>query len=299
MGLAWVNIAKRRSDGVFRMVTSNCDTIAVLLEKNVSSKGSRVFVRTIFQESSMSKIAARWRQREQEGLSRRERSAGQDQEKGKRDVPTYPSTPEAERVLLGSGTVWIAEEKLDGANCAVWLDDGRVRIRDRSRALRKGVMEGGWGKKQFAPLWERAERSKKSIMALENALGFSVALYGEWLLIVHGQAYEAVVDPWRPWGIWATERRAFVDPVKARYELEKAGFAPPVLVGKWSEMDGWPAAMALAVGESELGGAREGVVFKTGDGEWQTGVCKIVRSGFKQGALWSSESPVFQSKSKK
>lgn len=246
----------------------------------------------------MSKIAARWRQRESEGLSRKENKVIKGLERSKSEAPRYPSTP-----IMGCeddgrsdpAREWLVEEKLDGANCAVWIGpDGHVGIRDRTRALRKGVSEGGWAKKQFAPLWERAQRSKGQIQSMEREAGMRLALYGEWLLVVHGREYEAVGDLWRPWGLWSMDEAKFLDPFKARALLLGHGFEAPAQLGVWRVEEGLDAARALALGVSGLGGAREGAVFKLGDGAWQTGLGKVVALGFEQGALWDGTNPIFQ-----
>lgn len=245
----------------------------------------------------MSKAGARWRQREQEGLSAREIGQTRAMELFKKEAPEYPSTPKAE--ALGEG-LWLVEEKLDGANCGVWLDeDGVARIRDRTRALRKGVQSEGWGKRQFEPLWERAARAAKAIKSMEKQAGMRLALYGEWMLIEHGCSYGQVDEPWRPFALWSIDGGKFLDPNLARELLVDHGFSPPMLLSAWSLADGWPAARQLAIGESELGGPREGAVFKRGDGAWMTGCAKIVRDGFEQGSRWSSETPVFHARGKR
>jgi hypothetical protein len=117
--------------------------------------------------------------------------------------------------------------------------------------------------------------------------------YREWMLIEHGCSYGAVVEPWRPFALWSIEARRFLDPALGRRLLADHGFSPPALLGAWREEDGWEAASSYAYGNSELGGLREGAVFKRGDGRWLTGCAKIVRLGFEQGSLWSSDKPIF------
>lgn len=246
----------------------------------------------------MSKISKAWRDREAQGLSRREKTVVGSIELAKAEAPSYPSTPLATWSLLSEvpGS-WLVQEKLDGANCAVWIDaEGSIRIRDRNRALRKGVQAGGWAKRQFAPLWGRPGQAKAGIESIQRSLGFRVALYAEWLLVVHGRRYGAVADPFRPWGIWSIDHSRFVDPSVAAAELAKAGFEPPRALGLWEPSQGWEAAAAFAVGESALGGPREGAVFKKGDGSWQVALAKIIDPSFEQGALWDGDDPIFQAR---
>jgi hypothetical protein len=252
----------------------------------------------VIQENDMSKSGARWRQRESEGLSRRELAVARGQNQAKRDVPGYPSTPGWAEVLAQAPTsaVWQVEEKLDGANCAIWFEDGRAQARDRTRALRKGVDAGGWGKRQFVPLWERAERERKAMARIEARLGFHVAAYGELLMVAHGRLYQGVPDIWRPWGLWSIEDGSMVDPQRAREEMLSEGWFVPALLGSWRASDGLEAARSFAVGDSDMGGPREGCVFKRGNGAWQEQVCKAIDPDFVQGALWSSKDPVLQNR---
>jgi hypothetical protein len=77
----------------------------------------------------------------------------------------------------------VVEEKLDGANVAIWLDDGRIQVALRSGAT--AMDRAG----QRGPLraWI-AERSD----SLSVLLGGDGALYAEWLYLRHTISYESL-----------------------------------------------------------------------------------------------------------
>lgn len=88
----------------------------------------------------------------------------------------------------------LVEEKLDGANVVIWLEDGRVEC-----ALRSGL--GGQDRgRQLGPL--RAWLAGRS-ESFRELLG-ERALYAEWLLVAHGTRYDALtsylvgLDLWSP-----------------------------------------------------------------------------------------------------
>lgn len=129
-----------------------------------------------------------------------------------RPPPSYPRMPYlvpppgrslgSDRVVpLAERAKWltspvVVEEKLDGANVSLWLDDsGRVRAaprggpdaRDRARQL--GRLRA-WA----------AEMDE----ALRRLLAEDTAIYGEWLWLTHGTHYDllpnwlVVLDLWTP-----------------------------------------------------------------------------------------------------
>lgn len=122
--------------------------------------------------------------------------------------PPYPRMPHLvagrgtrDDVVLGSGEAAdlltqpvVVEEKLDGANVAVWLEDGRVTCSLRSGP---GAMDRAG---QLGPLraW-LAEHDE----AVRLVLAPGVAVYAEWLLLTHSVAYDrlpaylVVLDLWR------------------------------------------------------------------------------------------------------
>jgi len=139
------------------------------------------------------------------------------------DLQKFPSTPhvawlsstparsdkvlspaEAERFLSRPITV---EEKVDGANIGISLDDGgNLRVQNRGGYLETGAHP------QFQPLWPwLAERRE----ALAEALVGGLILFGEWCFAVHSVEYDALPDWFLAFDVyesaagrfWSSDRR--------------------------------------------------------------------------------------------
>lgn len=183
--------------------------------------------------------------------------------------PPYPRTPylhdDPEPFL---GVPLHVEEKLDGANVAVWMDDGRVTV--MSRGGTDAMDRAG----QLGRLRAWASDHDE---AVRSVCAGGTAVYGEWLWLTHGVVYNQLPDWLVVLDLWTAG----------------AGFAP------WPERDERTATaglvtpphvaddVVLAVPEDSgplLGPARwgsglaEGVVLRRPDGRR----CKIVRPGFTQ-----------------
>ncbi len=162
----------------------------------------------------------------------------------------------------------LVEEKLDGANVVLWLDDGRVEC-----ALRSGVGAADRAG-QLGPLraWT-AERSD----ALRQLLGDGAALYAEWLLVTHTIAYDRLpahlvgLDLRRPDGTFAP-----VDERDDALALAGINVAPQLWRG---------TARAVEAIEGRLGPSAwgpepaEGVVARSITGT-KPRVAKLLRPGF-------------------
>ncbi|MGH9156741.1 MAG: RNA ligase family protein [Acidimicrobiales bacterium] len=146
----------------------------------------------------------------------------------------------------------VVEEKLDGANVVVWLEDGRV-----SCALRSGpgAMDRAG---QLGPL--RAWLAQHD-EAVRRVMADGAALYGEWLLLTHSVAYDrlpaylVMLDLWRlETGFAGVEERNRV--------CHAAGLVtPPEL---WRGVPGAAAAVEALMGRSSWGGEpMEGVVIRS------------------------------------
>lgn len=85
--------------------------------------------------------------------------------------------------LLGGPVV--VEEKLDGANVSVWLDDGRIRVATRGGADAQD--RGGQLGRLRAWLAPRGDE-------LRRLLADGSTLYAEWLLLTHSIAYDELPD---------------------------------------------------------------------------------------------------------
>jgi RNA ligase len=121
-----------------------------------------------------------------------------------------PGDQDLDQVPLASlrGTYCVIEEKLDGANAGMSLDDtGRLRLQSRGHVLTGGPREKHW---DLFKQWARTHEA-----ALAARLGGGLTLYGEWLYAKHTVFYDALphyffeFDIREPGGaFWSTERRA-------------------------------------------------------------------------------------------
>lgn len=161
----------------------------------------------------------------------------------------------------------LVEEKLDGANVVVWLQEGRVEC-----ALRSGVGAQDRGR-QLGPLraW-LAERTDRLRELLDER-----ALYAEWLLVAHGVRYDALpaylvgLDLWSP-------TLGFAGPGTREELLTRAGLvAPPAL--HRGTIDGIDRLEGL-LGPSRAGSEpMEGVVVRALDGR-EPRIAKLLQAGF-------------------
>lgn len=160
----------------------------------------------------------------------------------------------------------LVEEKLDGANVAIWLDGSRVEC-----SLRSGP--GGRDRAgQLGPLraW-LAERSDE----LRALLGES-ALYGEWLLLTHAISYDRLPAYLVGLDLWS--EGGFATPPERNERLARAGlFPPPELYrGSLGRLDD----LERLLGESRVGPEpMEGLVVRTLDGS-EPRIAKLLRAGF-------------------
>ncbi len=185
-------------------------------------------------------------------------------------MTTPPSYPRIPHLVAGRGTSddvtlppaevasllaepVLVEEKVDGANVALWVEDGRVEV-----ALRAGpgAMDRAG---QLGPLraWAAAHDP-----TLRTVIGDGAsALYAEWLLLTHTSAYDRLpsylvaLDLWRPeTGFLPVEERDAV--------CGAAGITTPPHV--WTGVAGTVAAVERLLGPSAWGpGPAEGLVVRS------------------------------------
>ena len=156
----------------------------------------------------------------------------------------------------------VVEEKLDGANVSLWLENGRLQVASRGGV---GAMDRG---RQLGRLraWG-AERAD----ALSSVLADGSAMYAEWLWVAHGTRYDLlpdwliVLDLWHP-------STGFV-PADARDERSRAhGLnVPPRLFEGTLRTE---VALTRLFGTSSFATTtrREGLVLRREDGAR----CKVV-----------------------
>jgi RNA ligase len=195
--------------------------------------------------------------------------------------PAYPRIPhlvpgrgtsddralaDVESELLLSKPVMV-EEKLDGANVAVWLEDGRVEC-----ALRSGP--GGQDRAgQLGPL--RAWLGQRTDEFRDLLAGR--ALYAEWLYLAHAIRYDRLPAYLVGFDLWSPDT-GFVTPEERDERAAAAGLAVPPELYR-GVLDGLDAAESL-LGDSRVGAElMEGIVIRTLDGSAPR-VAKLLRAGF-------------------
>lgn len=172
------------------------------------------------------------------------------------------------------------EEKVDGANVGVSVDDGGA-LRAQNRG---SYLHGEASHPQFRPLfrWLGARRD-----ALVGALSPHLILFGEWCYAVHSVRYTDLPD-WflafdvydrRTKSFWSASRR---DALAKRLDLE---LVPRIAAGRFDV-----AGLHRLLGQSRLGtGPAEGLYIRRDEGERLVGRAKLVRPEFVQkiDAHWS------------
>jgi len=173
----------------------------------------------------------------------------------------------AVQAVLGGEVV--VEEKLDGANVTLWLEDGTVACGLRSGV---GAMDRAG---QLGPLRAWVAQHHEP---LRQALTDYDAIYAEWLLLSHSVRYDrlpsylVVLDLWRPNG--------FATPAERRGVCALTGLSiPPEL---WRGVPGSTVEIEKRLGPSTFGPeAMEGLVVRTADGRLPR-LAKVLRHGFDQ-----------------
>lgn len=188
--------------------------------------------------------------------------------------------PRTSTGLLASEVV--VEEKVDGANVSIWVDD-------------EGVLEcasrGGPGARdragQLGPLraWMAGHDPN-----LREVLDAWPALYAEWMLLAHTIAYDRLPSYLVGLDLWDPDRGfATVDDRNAYFD--RAGLIhPPEL---WRGVVGSAEALEDMIGQSAWGSEpAEGVVVRRLDGG-EPRIAKLLRPGFRRlgDADWGSGRP--------
>ena len=196
--------------------------------------------------------------------------------------PPYPRTPYlwAPPARVGDDRVvpanevasWLhrlvlVEEKLDGANVSLWLENGRIEVASRGGP---GAMDRG-GQLGRLRAWA-AERDEP----LRGALDGGWVIYGEWLWLTHGTRYDLLPDWLAVLDYWHVA--AGFAPADDRHRrAAQAGLAAPPRL--FDGILGSEGALSALLGPSRWSssGRAEGLVLRTKDGRR----CKVVDPGYR------------------
>lgn len=195
-------------------------------------------------------------------------------------VPSYPRMPYlwgSEAITRGDRVLdsaqisdWLlhpvaVEEKLDGANVSIWLEQSQIQV--ASRGGPDAMDRGG----QLGPLRSRVNAGYGQFQPLlQNGL----VLYAEWLWLTHTVRYDQLVDHLVVLDFWHPDE-SFVA-LRARDRLSRAHglVVPPRL---FDGVLGSEESLVKLMGRSRLGSElMEGVVLRRDDGQR----CKVLRPGF-------------------
>ena len=196
--------------------------------------------------------------------------------------PAYPRIPHLvggrgtrDDIVLGPSEVAallsqpvVVEEKLDGANVAVWVDAGQVTCALRSGP---GAMDRAG---QLGPLRAWLARHDEAIRSVVDG---GAGLYAEWLLLTHTVAYDLLPDYLVALDLWRPES-GFASVDERNRACLAAGLpTPPEL---WRGVAGRVEAVEGVLGRSAWGSEpMEGVVVRTLDGR-PTQLAKVLRGDF-------------------
>lgn len=197
--------------------------------------------------------------------------------------PPFPRTPYLWRpvdragddrvVAAGDVAAWLqrpvlVEEKLDGANVSIWLDDGRVQVASRGGA---GAMDRA-GQLGRLRAWA-ADRDG----SLRQLLAGGWAVYGEWLWLTHGTAYDALPDWLVVLDCWHLST-GFASVQERDGRAGEAGLVVPPR--RFEGVLGSEAALQSLFGPSlySRSGLAEGLVLRAADGRR----CKVVDPSYRR-----------------
>lgn len=210
------------------------------------------------------------------------------------DPPKFPRVPhlapgegvgpddlvlaEQERVRLLHTPV-VVEEKLDGANVVVWIDDGvpRAATRGGADAVDRGGQRGRL--RQWAT--GRADE-------LGSALGQRYALYGEWLLRRHTVRYDRLPGPFVGTDVYDRRSQRFLGVQERDRVMAAAGV--PAAPRRFEGTLGSVVATERLLGSSAFGATRaEGLVVRALHAQADPRLAKLVDPAWRrrEDAEWS------------
>lgn len=183
----------------------------------------------------------------------------------------------------------IVEEKLDGANCGMAYDDKGIGIiRNRKHILSKNYFQDKRtpAKEQFLSAWGWQSRNKDKFMYLNKFEKGQLAVYGEWVLAVHGIEYDHLPSQFIAYALYSSLYSRFLPPDESRELLFEAGFdiARLLHTGKTTLED--LKDMANQRSSYSSLDKREGIVIKIPKSINQY---KLVRDNYIQNSRWNDK----------
>jgi ATP-dependent RNA circularization protein (DNA/RNA ligase family) len=188
------------------------------------------------------------------------------------------SPEEARAFVNGEVTV---EEKVDGTNIGLSLDDGgALRVQSRGAYLARGAHP------QFQPLWPWLEIHR---FALTEALRPGLMLFGEWCFARHSVRYNRLPDWFLGFDVYERAADRFWSSERRDSWLRGVGLASiPRLAQKRLRIEQITGLIETSrVGEEPM----EGIYLRRDQGDWLEQRAKVVRAEFVQGidAHWTEQ----------
>ena len=239
-------------------------------------------------------------------------------EKEKLLLPEFPRTPhlnlepkassndviatdEKTALFLARGS-FLVEEKIDGSNCGMRLEDGNALIRNRTHILNKAYSGGdGPAKKQFAAIWTWFYDHLDAFKRLEKTLGFTPSVYGEWMVARHTLDYDSLPDWFMGFDIYRPATQSFIGPQKARELLWGSGFQVTPLLATFDGTRAVTAEELIALRDGHSiyrNGPREGIYLRGFDTNYLTDRYKMVAPWFESDPAWPKSALVKNQKIK-
>lgn len=184
--------------------------------------------------------------------------------------PSYPRTPylDDEPSARWLGQPLLVEEKLDGANVAVWWTPSGPQA--MSRGGPDAMDRAGQLGRLRAWVVERYE-------AVTTTCARGSVIYGEWLWMRHRVPYDALPDLLVVLDLWHAET-GFAVPSERDSRCRTVGLVTPPLVARDVVLRSVDEARGLIARSAWGPEPMEGVVLRAADGRR----AKVVRPGFEQ-----------------
>lgn len=159
----------------------------------------------------------------------------------------------------------VVEEKLDGANVAVWWEQALPQVASRGGP---GAMDRAG---QLGPLRARLNTAYEQLRSL---LDGEWVLYGEWLWLTHTVHYDRLPDHLVALDLWHP-KSGFADLLNRDERAHASGLVVPPRL--FTGILGSTQGLLSLMGTSHFGtGPMEGVVLRRDDGA----MCKLLRPSF-------------------
>lgn len=186
----------------------------------------------------------------------------------------------------------LVEEKIDGTNIGISVQNGIPMIRNRSKQIH--LNERGRGTFQLAPIWNYCYENIQKIEEItENG---KLILFGDWLYVRHTVPYDSLPSFFISYSLFDRSRKEFLDKEDFLKRSAKTGFVSPTIRWHGKNLSETILREMLKQRSSYVlkqNIAQEGVVIYPLEGSLKGKWFKIVREDFEPGLYLTSQgSPI-------